>query len=376
MDRKICWVTTSPLIVNFFLAPHLVYLRDRYDVTLVVNAREGVELKPLPGVEVVSVPIERSISPFRDARALGTLAMLFRKRRFDLVHSFSPKGGLIAMTAAALARVPLRLHTFTGQVWATRTGPMRLLLKSADRVVAALATHTLADSHSQLRFLDSQRIVKPGKCRVLASGSITGVDTDRFRADSARRAAVRRSLGIADDAVLLLFLGRVTRDKGVPELLQAFRELAAVSSHAHLLLVGPDEDGLLEPRTLANLTGRVHVRGYTHTPEHYVAAADVLCLPSHREGFGSVIIEAAAAGVPAVASRIYGVVDAVVEEETGLLHRPGDAADLSRQLARITEDRALRLGLAHKARERAVSEFSQACLTRELSGFYVKLFDA
>jgi len=371
--KRVCVITTSPLIVNFFLVPHLLKLREIYDVSLAVNMTEPVPLKPLPGIEVLSVPILRKISPLQDLRALGTLIALFRKRRFDLVHSFSPKAGLLAITGGALARVPLRIHTFTGQVWATRSGPMRTLLKLADRVVGNLATQVLADSRSQQIFLENQGVVRPGKCQVLGAGSVTGVDLDRFRPDGERRALVRRDLGIPDDAVLVLFLGRITREKGVPELIQAFRAICGTHRQAHLLLVGPDEDGLLENQVTPDLSGRVHVRGYTHSPEHYVAAADVLSLPSHREGFGSVIIEAAAAGVPAVASRIYGITDAVIEGETGFLHGPGDVEDLTHQLSRIVGDDLLRNDLARKARQRAVSEFSQSRLTGELSGLYADL---
>lgn len=373
--KRVCLVTTSPLIVNFFLVPHLLYLRDRYALTLVVNTEEDVALKPLPGIEVVSIPIRRKISLAQDLRVFGILFAFFRRRRFDLVHSFSPKAGLLTASAGALSRLPLRVHTFTGQVWATRTGPMRSLLKFTDRIVGALATQVLADSASQQRFLESERIVRAGKCEVLAAGSVTGVDLQRFRPDVVTRASVRHELLITDDAIVLLFLGRINREKGVPELLEAYRALSRLHPQTHLLLVGPDEDRLLETLGATELSGRLHVRGYTHSPERYVAAADVLCLPSHREGFGSVIIEAAAAGVPAVASRIYGVTDAIVEEETGLLHKPGDIGELTRQLARIIGDDSLRHQLGRNARRRAVEEFSQARLTRALSDFYASLLD-
>jgi glycosyltransferase involved in cell wall biosynthesis len=370
---SVCFVTTSPLIVNFFLVPHLIHLRKSHTVTLVVNAQEGVALKPLPGIEVISVPIQRKIAPMEDLRTLGTLVALFRRRRFDVVHSFSPKAGLLAITASALAGVPRRIHTFTGQVWATRRGRMRMLLKLADCVVGAVATHVLADSRSQQDYLERQGVVRPGKCQVLGQGSITGVDLDRFRPDVYRRALVRRELQIPDDAFVALFLGRITQEKGVLELVQACRAMSTTHPELHLLLVGPDEEGLLKTLWEPSLLGRIHIQGYTKFPEHYVAASDVLCLPSHREGFGSVIIEAAAAGVPAVASRIYGVTDAIVEGETGLLHKPGDVNDIARQLARIIEDSTLRFELAQKAKRRAMSEFSQARVTQELSEFYESL---
>jgi glycosyltransferase involved in cell wall biosynthesis len=151
--------------------------------------------------------------------------------------------------------------------------------------------------------------------------------------------------------------------------------VAGEHRRAHLLLVGPDEEhlspGIAEECSL--FSDRVHTLGYTFTPERYVCASDILALPSHREGFGSVIIEAAAAGLPAVASRIYGITDAVVENETGLLHEPGDWNDLARQLERLLSDGELRHKLGSQARERAVREFQQDRLVQLLADFYEEI---
>ena len=370
--KRICFVTTSPLIVNFFLVPHLLHLSRSYAVTLVVNTSENVPLLPLPGVEVVSLGIRRSWSPLADLRALVSLVGLFSKRRFDLVHSFSPKAGLLAMIASRLSGVPRRLHTFTGQVWVTMRGPARVLLKDADKCIGRCATHVLADSPSQRDFVVAQGVVARDHCRVLGAGSITGVDTRRFRRDVEMRSAVRAELAIPQDALVVLFLGRIKKEKGVPELARAFAGIADRQDRAHLLLVGPDEENL-SPAIAEECSAhrdRIHMRGYTVAPERYVAAADILALPSHREGFGSVIIEAAAAGVPAVASRIYGITDALVDGETGLLHDPGDANGLARQLERLLADSDLRQKLGSQAQERTLREFRQDRLVQLLADLY------
>jgi len=143
--KRICFVTTSPLIVNFFLAPQLLSLRARYEMTLVVNTGDGVPLVPLPGVDVVSLDLQRRWSPFSDLSAVVRLVSLFARRHFDLVHSFSPKAGLLTMLAARLAGVPRRVHTFTGQIWVTGSWPKRVLLKSADRSIARF-TRTISSS--------------------------------------------------------------------------------------------------------------------------------------------------------------------------------------------------------------------------------------
>ncbi len=373
--KRICFVTTSPLIVNFFLAPHLRHLSKRFEVTLVVNTEEAVPLLPLPGVDIISLRMRRRSAPLADLWALGRLAVLFSRGRFDLVHSFSPKAGLLAMIASRLAGVPHRVHTFTGQVWATMRGPARFLLKTADHWIGRCATHVLADSRSQCEFLVEQRVIARHRCQVLGEGSVTGVDTRRFRPAADARSAVRAELAVPQDAVIVLFLGRIKKDKGVPELARAFASLAGKHDLAHLLLVGPDEESLSS--RVADICSvhrdRVHALGYTFAPERYVAASDILVLPSHREGFGSVIIEAAAAGLPAVASRIYGITDAIVEGQTGLLHEPGDWSDLARQLDRLLADPDLRKKLGSGAQERAVREFQQDRLVQLLAEFYAEL---
>jgi len=277
------------------------------------------------------------------------------------------------MVAARIAGVPVRIHTYTGQVWMTRAGLMRSLLATADRAIARSATHLLADSPSQRRLLLESGIVRdPAKCRVLGSGSLSGVDPERFRADATVRAAVRSELGIPAQAPVFLFLGRLTRDKGLLDLARAFASLSADWPEAVLLLVGPDEDQL-RPQIESTCGARAtHLRfaGYTQAPQRYIAAADVLCLPSYREGFGTVIIEAAAVGIPAIGSRIYGITDAIVEGETGLLHTPGDAADLAAKMTALMVDPPFRARLGARAQERASTEFHERRLTQALMDFY------
>jgi lipopolysaccharide/colanic/teichoic acid biosynthesis glycosyltransferase/glycosyltransferase involved in cell wall biosynthesis len=378
MKRRLCVVAAAETTARVFLAPHLRAMHEHYDVTLAVNTAHAALLQEL-GVEgtLLPLPIERRVSPWRDLVALATLYRAFRSGHFDLVHSITPKAGLLAMTAACLARVAIRAHTFTGQVWATRRGPARLLLRAADTLVARLATVALADSPSQRDFLIREGVVSGAAIRVLGKGSVTGVDGTRFTPDPLVREAIRTRLAIPSADVLLLFVGRLTTDKGVLDLATAFRAIAEERRDLHLLIVGPDESAL-RPR-IEEACGRHVVRlrflEFTRRPEDAMAAADVLCLPSYREGFGSVVVEAAACGLPAVASRIYGIVDAVEEDRTGLLHRPGDVSDLARQLRRLVADARLRKTLGAAARQRALAEFPVERLTAAQLALYAELLD-
>ncbi|MBA3887156.1 MAG: sugar transferase [Acidobacteria bacterium] len=378
MKRRACIVVASEMTIRAFLTRHIAAMREHYDVTLVVNSPTPSLAQDLGGtVAVRAVPINRTVSPFKDLRCLFALVRLMRAERFDLVQSMTPKAGLLAMIAARLARVPVRVHTFTGQVWATRTGLQRVGLRLLDRMVAGAATFTLADSASQREFLASQGVAPASKVAVLGHGSVSGVDAARFRPDPALRRSVRESLGIAHTDTVLLFVGRLHRDKGVLDLARGFARLADQRPDLRLLMVGPDEQQL--SAGMRELCGRhqnrLHFRDYTHVPEHYMVASDILCLPSYREGFGSVIIEAAAAGLPAVASRIYGIVDAVADGATGLLHEPGDVDGLVNQLQRLVADAELRLSLGVAARARAARDFSPNDLTAAVLGVYAGLLD-
>ncbi|MCS6293165.1 MAG: glycosyltransferase, partial [Nitrospira sp.] len=291
---------------------------------------------------------------------------------FTAVHSITPKAGLLAMLAARLAAIRLRHHTFTGQVWATKSGIARSLLKAFDRLIVYAASQVFADSSSQCRFLEDERVVKPGGISVLGPGSIAGVDVGRFRPDVEMRRQVRAEMDSSDDLCVFLFVGRLTRDKGVFDLVEAFTTVAATNPRVELWLVGPDEEGLseqLECRSRRGI-GRMRWLGQTSQPERYMSGADVLVLPSYREGFGSVVIEAAACAIPTVAYRIDGVIDAVVEERTGLLVERRNVDAFAAAMLALSLDPARRNQLGRQALDRAAKEFSSPAVTAKWTAFY------
>lgn len=374
--RKACWVVSSPLTVQASLLGHLEALARRYDVTVVANTESFEFLEPLgPGVQGVSMPIQRKPRPFSDALCLFRLAELFVAEEFASVHSVTPKAGLLAMAASWIARVPVRIHWCTGQVWATRRNPARALLKFLDIATMSLATHVLVDSPSQLEFLVAEGVVRRETTDVLGKGSISGVDVTRFRPEPVARTEVRAELGIPPDAIVFLFIGRFTFDKGLLDLARAFDALSMERNDIYLVLVGSDEEGVLTeiPGVCPGAADRLRRADFTNHPERYMNAADVLCLPSYREGFGSVVIEAAAVGLPAIGSRIYGVTDAIEDGRTGLLHEARDVRGLLAAMRRLAADTTLRTSLGHRAQERARRDFATATVTAELMKFYCSL---
>ncbi len=319
------------------------------------------------------MPITRKIHPLNDIKSLLELVWHFRKNQFDAVHSVTPKAGLLAMLAGFLSGVPVRTHTFTGQVWANKRGLPRLLLKCMDKCISAFSTHVIVDSPSQRDFLGKERVISRQKALVFGIGSIAGVDSQKFKPDRIARQQVRSALNFTEETFLFLFLGRLNHDKGILELAQAY--IRANLPNSGLLFVGPDEQDMQKKISQLPDFLRSNIRfiDYTNTPEQFMAAADVLCLPSYREGFGTVIIEAASCGIPAIASRIYGITDAVAENQTGLLHVAGDVDDICLKMQQIYADKPLYQSLATAAQQRAIQHFDSQVITQAWCDFYGKV---
>jgi len=368
--QGICIVSTVPVALTAFMAPHIRALSERQPVMLVTSGGpEGLPGLLGPRVTFCSVDIARNASVLGDIRALITLWRLFRTHRFAVVHSITPKAGLLAMVAARAAGVPTRIHWFVGQVWATRRGLARWFLKSLDKVLARASTRLLADSPSQRTFLESEGVTPPGTITVLGDGSVCGVDTLRFRPNPEARARVRAQLGLPDDAVVALFVGRLNKDKGIPEMTEAFALVARELPAVHLLLVGTDE-GNFRPWIRDTIGTRVHFVDYTYEVETFMAASDLFLLPSHREGFGATVIEAAACEVPSIATRIYGLTDAVADGESGVLVGVQDVPALAAALRRLATNHDERRRLGQQARARVERQFSEARMVAALQAFY------
>jgi glycosyltransferase involved in cell wall biosynthesis len=272
------------------------------------------------------------------------------------------------------------MHTFTGQPWVNMRGVKRWLARSSDVLVGRLNTCCYADSSTQRQFLIDHQILGGERLFVIGAGSLAGVDIQRFNASRftpADRVSMRNSLGIPGAAPVLLFVGRITAEKGVRELLRAFGALKLVFSDAHLILVGPSdaESGVtdvIEEVDIAQIKD-VHSIGFCVAPEAFMSIADVLCLPSYREGFGTVVIEAAAMGLPTVGSDIYGLADAVVNEETGLLVPPRDVKALEVAISRLLGNKPLRIRMGEAARLRAHTLFDSNNINLQVAEVYDSL---
>jgi glycosyltransferase involved in cell wall biosynthesis len=288
----------------------------------------------------------------------------------------APKAVLIGIVTAWLTAIPVRLHTFQGEVWTTRKGLWRRILKFADSLVATLATHILVVSKSEKQFLVNENVIDDKKSEVLGNGSICGVDLQRFKQNEIFRKEIRTKFSIADTDRVLLYIGRLNIDKGVLDLIKAFNVLNADGKGPlHLIIVGPDEERIYD-RSQKLISGngfKIHFENYTDYPEKYMSAADLLVLPSYREGFGLVIVEAAAAKIPSVGSNVYGISDAITDGETGLIFKVRDIADLAQKISTIIFNENLRKEMGEAAYRRCSLEFSQDKVVDRTLEYYRKI---
>ena len=371
---KICFVATIPAVVHAFLRGHIRAAIDKYEVTVICNSADKHLLNDLDG-RIILLPIKRKPSPWADALVLFQLFRLFRRERFDIVHTHMPKTGLLGMLAAWLAGIPIRINTFHGEVWVTRIGWRRTALKLFDRLIVSLATNILVVSPSQKTFLENERILPSGKAKLIGAGSVCGVDTARFHPDKVIGEKTRNDLGIAHDAQVILFVGRLNRDKGMLDLAAAFDKIAKYHPDVVLLLVGDEEDITFEKiqEICRAAPDRLYHVSFSSTPERYMMSADIYCLPSYREGFGMTIIEAAACAVPTIASRIYGITDAVADGKTGFLFPAGDVEALTKNLLKLIVEKDLRKQMGDRACHRANKLFSSKKIIGETMIFYDRL---
>jgi len=367
------------MVARVFLAHQINTLVELYDVTIIANLNgdhsilDNISNK----VNIVNLPIKRDISLLSDLKSLFLLIVVFYKNRFSLVHSVSPKAGLLTAIAAFIVRIPKRLHTFTGQVWVTKKGVGRWFLRLLDKVIVVLNTNIIVDSFSQQDFLIKENVLSVNSSIVFGCGSISGVDVDHFQPSKIYRSLIRQQLNIKNDCLIFLFVGRLKKEKGIFELVEAFRGISASHDNVALLIVGPDEEGLKKElnESLGLCKEFTRFINFTKEPERYMAASDILVLPSYREGFGNVVIEAASCGLPSIGSNIYGLIDAIKSGETGLLVPAKSSRLLEGAMLKLTDNNKLRNEMSLNARERATRYFSKDSITLEILKLYKELIN-
>jgi glycosyltransferase involved in cell wall biosynthesis len=371
----------SSIAVGFLQGQPEYFQNSGFDVTVLCpEKRSGEwEVSRPDGVRVLKVPMEREISPVRDIRSIWHLWGILRTLRPTVTNVGTPKAGLLGGFAAWLTRVPCRFYTLHGLRFETTTGLRRKLLILAERLACRFAHRVVCVSHSVREKAIACGLVEREQALVFGAGSCNGVDVARFAPTPQRmRQAVelRRHFGIPSDAPVALFVGRLTCDKGIAELTEAFLHLENRFPELRLLLVGSFENGDPLPediRKRLETNDRVTLTGPVNDTAPYYAMADVLVLPSHREGLPTVVLEGHAAGKPVIGAAATGIVDLLVNGETGLLFPVGDVPALADAMARLIGDKALAKKLADAGQEQVKHKFRQELIWAALRREYLKV---
>lgn len=379
---KIVHLTTVPQTLGYFLRGHIRFAK-LHGAEVHVISSPGARLEQFARDESVhahGVYMGRSISPVRDTRSLLAVRRRLASIRPDVVHAHTPKAGLLGMLAATSVRVGGRVYHLHGLPLVTATGLKRTILRACDKVACRIATSVYAVSPSLREVAIQEGVCAPTKLSVLGSGSICGVDARRTYnpdlMDDITTRSVRTRLHIDPDAVVIGFVGRIVRDKGIEDLVAAWSGLRERYSNLHLLVVGPFEarDSVSrDTKDTLEADPRVHLTGHVTEMAPCYAAMDILAFPTHREGFGQVALEASAMRLPVVATEIPGCVDAVRHGMTGTLVPPKCPSELAAAIERYVNDSELRGQHAAAGRWYALREFAPETLYRLLWQEYAEL---
>ena len=343
----------------------LKFLREA-GFEVAVAAAPGEELSAIArveGAQAIEVPLIREIAPFRDFLALVRIFLILRRVRPTIINFGTPKAGLITGLAARLSGVPCRVYTLRGLRVETMTGVKRRLLLLSDWVACACAHQVVCVSESLRQKAVSLGIVELARTVVFGAGSSNGVDVSRFGPEEQRRKQaheLRARLGIPRAAPVVGFVGRFTRDKGMAELIEAFKLLRVRFPDVRLLMIGDFEEGDLPADEIVKRIKtdlNINCTGFIDDAAPYYDVMDVLALPTYREGFPNVVLEAQAAGKPAVVSNATGAVDSVIDGLTGLIVPMGDSWALAAALAKLLEDASLASAMGENGRKRVIAEF-------------------
>lgn len=374
--KKICFVVSMPSTARNFLKEPFKLLSEHFDVYLVANIKNNDELTDLSIVGFKSIPIERHPQIGTDIRALIMLTNYFKEMNFDSVHSLTKKASLLTSIAGRIAKVPYRLHHFTGQMWATMTGLKKWFYKYMDSFIVWSDTHMLVDGYSQMEFLESTGVLREKQAVVLGHGSICGINVQRFKKNIEVRERLRRELNISSETVVFIFLGRLKREKGAFELFDAYNKIALQCPNSLLLIVGVDEekimDRLFEYKNLQENKNIVYY-GYTNSPEDLYNAADVYVLPTYREGFGLSILEASSTGLPIITTDTYGVRDSIVDGETGLRCKTYDVESLADCMERLYLDEAERKRMGENGIRYVEDNFTSELVCQSWVEYYLNV---
>jgi glycosyltransferase involved in cell wall biosynthesis len=365
--KKLIRITTVPNSLERLLEHQLGYMQQHYAVTAISSNEERLkQISEKEGVSVYAVELTRQITPLSDLKALYKLYKFFKKEKPAIVHTHTPKAGTIGMLAAFLAGVPHRLHTVAGLPLLEQTGRKRTLLNFVEKLTYACCTKIYPNSHTLSDMIIKHGFCKKSKVKVIANGSSNGINTSWYNPElftAADKARLSATLNIPEGAVVFIYVGRLVKDKGINELVSAFKSVNQLYPLTRLLLVGiqePELDPLL-PKTIEEMERNAYIicTGFQADVRPYFAISDVLAFPSYREGFPNVVMQAGAMGLPCIVTDINGCNEIITAQVNGLIIPVKDSSALCAAMLSILVSREVLSRLQSNARPVIVEKFEQ-----------------
>ena len=387
--KKLIRITTVPLSLKVLLKGQLRFMASNgFDVKGVSS--EGEELREVhenEGIAVEATTMSRKITPFQDLKSLWEMWNFLRKEKPQIVHTHTPKAGIIGMLAARLAGVPHRLHTVAGLPLMEATGTKRKILNFVEKLTYSSATRVYPNSKGLYDFILQNNFTQSNKLKIIANGSSNGIDTAFFSPDQVteiERVTLRERLNIQPDDFVFVFVGRIVSDKGINELIKAFSELQAVENNEptgiKLLLVGGLENDLdpLNSETLAEINQNKDIIsvGFQQDVRSFFAIADALVFPSYREGFPNVVMQAGAMGLPSIVSDINGCNEIIIEGENGLIIPSKNVEKLKEKMLTLAKDKNLYTKLKGNSRRMIENRYEQSVVWNALLEEYEGLLQS
>jgi glycosyltransferase involved in cell wall biosynthesis len=381
---KLLRVTTSPLSLRSLLPNQMRFMKENgFEVIMVSSTgKEWPSILENEQCEHRIVPMARNIAPLKDLRSLWLLYRLIKKEKPDIVHSHTPKAGLLAMLAAKFAGVRLRIHTIAGLRFMTATGMLKRILVFMEKLTARAATHVWPNSYSLLEYIRTNKLVKESKLHVIGYGSSNGVDLQRFSVSALKQEhieEVKKLIGFEANNTYLLSMGRIVKDKGIEELVPAFATLQAAQPSLRLVLLGQYEDHLdpVNAKTkelIKTHPAIIHIE-WNEKVEYFMHVCQLMVHASYREGFPNTLLQAGAMECPVVCSRIEGNIDIVTNGETGILFNSRDEKDLAGKLQWAILHPSEMKKYAIELRKKVEKHFSQRHVHNSLKEKYLELLN-
>jgi glycosyltransferase involved in cell wall biosynthesis len=379
---KLIRVTTVPLSLKYLVSGQARYMQEQGFEVIVISSYgpEREEIMRKEGCRHHIIPMTRKMTPLADVRSLWLLYRFFKKEKPDIVHSHTPKAGLLAMLAARLAGVKIRIHTIAGLRFVTTSGLFRRVLVAMEKLTAQSATHVWPNSFSLLDYINKIKLVKSKKLGLIGWGSSNGIDLGRYAMAALKEGKLneaKRLVSYDDRNIYFLAVGRIVHDKGIDELLKAFTRVHAANDHTRLILLGAFEDDV-DPvsdeskAVLKTHPAIIHV-GWSEEVEYYMHLSFALIHASYREGFPNVLLQAGAMGCPVICSRIEGNIDLVEQEKTGLLFEVRNEKELQEKMELALANPAVIRQYAENLREKVANHFDQRLIWQQLHQRYQEL---